>query len=157
MSRMKTFFKYALWIIIFFIASEFLINVGLNSTYKDMARKDENAQVVIYQAQADSVSGRIRGIITNAQPEELSGKYICINFYSPREVFLGKHYIEVGNLEQNASKPFEVYFQLQEAVSYEVTIVNEKDPEATLIEVLKEELTKPERVLKVALLAILFW
>lgn len=157
MDRMKTFLKYALWIIGFFILSEFLINVGLNSTYKDIARKDENSQVVIYQAQADLVSGRIKGIITNSEPEELNGKYISINFYSPREVFLGKHYIEVGNLEQNASKPFEVFFQLQDVGSYEVTIVNEKDPEATLIQVLKEELTKPERVLKVALLAILFW
>lgn len=157
MDRMKTFLIYALCIIGLWILSEFLINVGLNSTYKDIARKDENSQVVIYQAQADLVSGRIKGVITNSEPEELNGKYICINFYSTRDVFLGKHYIEVGELQQNASKSFEVYFKLQEAGSYEVTIVDEKDPEATLIEVIKEELTKPERVIKVALMLILFW
>lgn len=157
MDRMKTFLIYALCIIGLFIFSEFLINVGLNSTYKDITRKDENKQVVIYQAQADLVSGRIKGVITNSEPEELSNKYICINFYSHRDVFLGKHYIEVGELEQNASKPFELYFKLQETGYYEVTIVDEKDPEATIIEVLKEELTKPERILKVALMLILFW
>ena len=157
MDRMKTFLIYALCIIGLWILSEFLINVGLNSTYKDIARKDENAQVIIYQAQADLISGRIKGLITNSEPEELSGKYICINFYSTRDVFLGKHYIEVGELEQNASKPFEVYFKLQEVGSYEITIVNEKDAEANLIEVIKEELTKPERVISVIIAMLIFW
>ena len=111
MDRMKTFLKYALWVIGFFILSEFLINVGLNSTYKDIERRDDNSQVSIYQAQATLVNGRIKGIVTNSEPEELNGKYICINFYSRRDVFLGRKYIQVENLEENESKPFEAYFK----------------------------------------------
>ena len=38
MSRLKTLFKYVLWIVMFAILSEFLINVGLNSTYKQLYR-----------------------------------------------------------------------------------------------------------------------
>lgn len=157
MDRMKTFLIYALCVIGFIILSEFLINVGINSTYKDIERKDENSQVVIYQAQADMVSGRIKGIITNSEPEELSNKYVAIDFYSERDVYLGKYYIEIGELEANASKPFEVYFKLQEANYYEVSIVDEKDSEASLIEVIKGELTKPERVMAVVIAMLIFW
>ena len=157
MDRMKTFFIYALCIVGIWILSEFLINVGLNLTYKDITRKDENSQVVIYQAQADLINGRIKGIVSNSEPEELSGKYICINFYSERDVFLGKHYIEVGNLEQNESKTFEVYFKLQETGSYEISIVDEKDQEQNLVEVIKEELTKPERIISVVVAMLIFW
>lgn len=157
MDRMKTFLIYALCIIGLWILSEFLINVGLNSTYRDITRKDENSQVVVYQAQADLINGRIKGLITNSEPEELSGKYIAIDFYSTRDMFLGKHYIEVGELEVNESKTFEVYFKLKETDSYEISIVDEKDSEESLIEVIKEELTKPERLISVIIAMLVIW
>ena len=102
-------------------------------------------------------SGRIKGIATNSEPEELSNKYVAIDFYSERNMHLGKHYIEMGELEANANKPFEVYFKLQNVDYYQVSIVNEKDPEATLIQIINQEITKPERVIYVALAMILFW
>ena len=40
MDRIKTFLKYALWVIAFAIFSEFIINVGLNSSYKKIERKE---------------------------------------------------------------------------------------------------------------------
>lgn len=157
MDRMKTFLIYILCIAGIWILSEFLINVGLNSKYKDIARIDQNSQVVIYQAQADMVSGKIRGIVTNSEPEEVSGKYICIDFYSPRNVHLGKSYIEIGELDQNASKPFEIFFKLNEVESYEISIVNEKDDNGTLIELIQKELTKPERVIYTLVAMLIFW
>ncbi|MCF0125046.1 MAG: hypothetical protein HUJ68_04705, partial [Clostridia bacterium] len=48
MSRMKTFFKYAMWIILFFVFSELITYVGLNSSYKNIDRKDNISQVEIY-------------------------------------------------------------------------------------------------------------
>ena len=63
---MNTLQKIAVWtamLIGTFIFSDFLINVGLNSTYKDIERKDNNSQIVVYQADATYVNGRIRGVI----------------------------------------------------------------------------------------------
>ena len=54
MARMKTFLIYALIIVGFYIFSEFMINVGLNSTYRSINRKDNIGQVNIYQAEATS-------------------------------------------------------------------------------------------------------
>lgn len=155
MNRMKTFLKYALWVIGFFILSEFLINVGLNSTYKDIERRDANSQVSIYQAQATLVNGRIKGIVTNSEPEQLNGKYICIDFYSKRDVFLGKKYIQVENLGENESKPFEAYFKLKDVASYEVSIVDNK--EEGEIELIPKDLSKPEVVVATIFTLLMFW
>lgn len=152
---MKTFLKYALWVIGFFILSEFLINVGLNSTYKDIERRDANSQVSIYQAQATLVNGRIKGIVTNSEPEQLNGKYICIDFYSKRDVFLGKKYIQVENLGENESKPFEAYFKLKDVASYEVSIVDNK--EEGEIELIPKDLSKPEVVVATIFTLLMFW
>lgn len=155
MDRMKTFLKYALWVIGFFILSEFLINVGLNSTYKDIERRDANSQVSIYQAQATLVNGRIKGIVTNSEPEQLNGKYICIDFYSKRDVFLGRKYIQVENLGENESKPFEAYFKLKDVEFYEVSIVDNK--EEGEIELIPKDLSKPEVVVATIFTLLMFW
>ena len=114
MDRLKTLFKYVLWVVIFIIISEFLINVGLNSTYKKISRKDNIQQVNVYQAEATLANGRMRGTITNSEPEELNGKFVRIDFYSKRDVFLGRRYIEVNNLDKNETMNFEVFFKLKE-------------------------------------------
>lgn len=156
MDRMKTLLKYALWVIGFFILSDFLINVGLESTYKDIERKDEISQVSIYQADATKVNGRIRGIIKNSQPENLNGKYIKIDFYSKRDVYLGKKYVEVNELEENGTLNFEVLFKLQDVEYYRVSITDEKE-DGGEIEIIPKELTRPEIIVATALAFLIFW
>ena len=143
MDRVKTLLKYVIWVLAFIILSEFLINVGLNSTYRKINRKDNIEQVNIYQAEATLVNGRIRGTITNSEPEELNGKYVRIDFYSKRDVFLGRRYIEVKDLAQNGTMSFEVFFKLKEVGSYEVVIADKKEP-ADEIEWVPKDWTKPE-------------
>ena len=74
MDKIKSYFKYIIWIVLFFIFSEFLINVGLNSNYRDIERKDNVSQVSIYQADATKVNGRIRKKKKNSAPDELRWK-----------------------------------------------------------------------------------
>ena len=45
MDRMKTFLKYIIWFVLFFFFSNFIINVGLNSSYKNIERRDSIEQV----------------------------------------------------------------------------------------------------------------
>ena len=60
MDRMKTFLKYVIWLVLFFVLSEFLINVGLNSSYKDMQRLDDTKEVEIVEAKSTLVNGKIK-------------------------------------------------------------------------------------------------
>lgn len=155
MDKMKKFLKYILWIIGFFILSEFLINVGLNSSYKTIERKKDNvSQVIVYQAEATSVNGRIRGIINNDGDNKLNGKYIRLDFYSPRNVNLGSKYIEINN--SKTDMPFEVFFKLKEVSYYTVNVVNEKNEQGE-IELIPKDLTRPEIILAAAMAILIFW
>ena len=155
MERLKTFLIYALLIIGFFILSEFLINVGLNSTYKPIERKDEISQITIYQAEATLVNGRIRGVVTNSQPDELNNKFIKIDFYSERDVFLGKKYVALEDIQQNETKSFEVFFKLEDVEYYSMSIVDAR--EEGEIELIPEEFTKPEIILLTIFTMLILW
>ena len=156
MDRLKTFLKYVLWLVGFIILSEFLINVGLNSTYRTIGRKDNLSQVTIYQAEATSVNGRMKGVIRNNSENDLNGKYVKIDFYSPREVFLGSKYIEINNLEKDGVKTFEVYFKLQNVNYYSISITDYKNSNEE-IELIPKDLTKPEIIVATIFTFLIFW
>lgn len=134
MSRMKTFFKYAMWVILFFIFSEIMININLETVYRNIGRKDNLPQVTIYQAQATKVNGRIKGIIKNQAENKIESKYIKVDFYSERDVLLGTKYIDVSAMRENETQDLELYFKLQNVDYYEMSFTNEKtESEITLL------------------------
>lgn len=146
MDRMKTFLKYALWVIMFFVFSELIINVGLNSSYKDMQSKNNIEQVIINQAQTTLINGRIKGKIINTGDKDLNGKYLKVDIYSERDVLLGSKYYEIQNLARDEFQDFELYFKAQYAKYYELSIVDEKAEEELNLEIefLPKDLNKPE-------------
>ena len=152
MSRMKTFFKYAMWIILFFIFSEIMININLKTTYRNIGRKDNLNQVTIYQAQATNVNGRIKGIVSNTST--INDKYIKFDFYSERNVKLGSKYIEIDKTK--VDMPIEIYFKLRDVSYYTITTVNEKDKSGE-IDLIPKDLTKPEVLVGTAIAMLIFW
>lgn len=153
---MSTMQKIIVWIAILigiFIFSDFLISVGLNSNYKDIARTDDNSQAVVYQADATYVNGRIRGIIKN--PKEVKEKYLEIELYSKRNVLMGRSYIEIQN-DDEETQPFELLFRAKDVASYNITTVNEKK-EGQELEIIPREWTKPEILLVTAMTFLIFW
>lgn len=157
MDAFSTGKKIIIWVLILigvFILSDFLISVGLNSTYKDIQREDNNAAIVVYQADATYVNGRMRGFIK--ETEELQGKYIKVELYSKRDVLVGKSYIEIQNSQKDEVQPFELFFKAQDVAYYKMEVVNEKEPGDEL-EILSKEMTKPEIILATAMMFLIFW
>ena len=150
MDRIKTFLKYALWVIAFAIFSEFIINVGLNSSYKKIERKDETPQVQIYQAEATLVNGRINGTIDTSNTNQ---QYVKIDLFSKRGTFLGKKYIQLQKAQ--SKQDFNIYFELHDVESYQISLVDEK--EEGELELIPKELTKPEIVLATIVTMLIFW
>ena len=123
MDRMKTFAKYAIWLILFWILSDILIYFGINSTYKTIYRRGEIPNgIEVVQMQATSVNGRAK---IKVRDVELSGKFVKIDLYSSTDVNLGTQYIEIGTLNENESKEIEIYFKLSGVDCYEISIVDE--------------------------------
>lgn len=147
---------YALWVVLFIIFSDFLINVGLNSSYKPIERRDNVSQVNIYQAEATLVNGRIRGLITNSETDNISNKYLEFDFYSERDVYLGKKIININELQPGETQNFEILFKLQDVDYYTVSVLDER-PEGEEIEILPEGWTTGEILLATAVTLLIFW
>ena len=143
MSRMKTLCLYVLAIIGFFLFSELLINASLESEYRKIGRKDDLSQVVITQAEATRVNGRIKGSVVNPEDNELTGKYLKFDFYSARDVLKGTKYIDV----------LEMHFKLENVDYYTVSVVNEKTEKD--MELLPQDLNKTQIVLATILTLII--
>ena len=156
MSRLKTFLMYAFWVVIFFIFSDFLINVGLNSSYRPIERKDNLSQVNIYQAEATLVNGRIRGLITNSETDNISNKFLEFDFYSKRDVYLGKKIININELQPNETQNFEILFKLKDVSYYTVNVLDER-PEGEEIEILPQDLTTGEIIVATIFTLLILW
>lgn len=142
MSTIKSFLKYALLIIVFAILSELLISASLQSSYKDIKRKDNTSQVTISQAQATLVNGKIKGTIVDDRKDNLTGKYVKITLYSKRDNEVGKKYIPIETTDVNKTQDFSLYFEKQDVTSYDISIVNEK--EGGELELIPEEMTRAQ-------------
>ena len=128
MSTLKTFAKYAIWLILFWVLSDILIYYGINSTYKAISNKGENPkQVTINSAEATKVNGRIIGKVSNDEENDLSGKFLKIDLYAENGNLLATEYEEIGNLRANEVKRFETYFKMQDVKSYGITVVEQKE------------------------------
>ena len=147
---------YALWIVLFIIFSEFLINVGLNSSYRPIERRDNVSQVNVYQAEATLVNGRIRGLITNSETDNISNKYLEFDFYSERDVYLGKKIININKLQPDETQNFEILFKLEDVDYYTVSVLDER-PEGEEIEILPEGWTTTDIIMATAITLLIFW
>ena len=155
MDRMKTFFKYVIWLVLFYIFSNLMIYLNIESTYQNIGRKDNLPQVTVYQAKATKVNGRIKGSIYNSEAHKITNKYLRIDLYSERDVFLGSKYIDVSTMRDDETRNFEEYFKVQDVDYYEMKFVDEKE-EGELPEMLKD-LTREQVVWGTFLTFLIFW
>ena len=124
MDTMKRFAKYLIFIILFWILSDILIKIGIDSTYKNIQAKGEIPNgVEVIQMQATTVNGRTKLKVSG---EELTGKFLKIDLYSKTDVNLGTQYIELGTIRENQIKDYETYFKISGVKSYEISVVEEK-------------------------------
>ena len=124
MSTVKSFIKYAIWIIVFWVVSDFLINVGINTTYKTMQNiGDIPTGMQIQEMKSTAVNGKI-GIIVNST--KLSGKFLKIDLYSSQNNLLGTQYLDIGEIKENESKNINTYFKISDVKKYKISITDEK-------------------------------
>ena len=129
MKRMKTFLIYLLIFVGFFVLSDVLINVSLNTSYHTITRKDNLEQVVTNQAEATQVNLRIKGTVMNLEENPITLKYMRVDFYSERDNLVGSRYIDVSNLKENESMDVEINLRLDDIDSYSISFTNDKSTE----------------------------
>lgn len=126
MARMKTFLLYAVLIIAFAIFSNFMLFMYTKTAYYPMEKYQilcSVPQVTITKAEANYVSGKVKGNITNHTEESLQGKYVRISVYSTHDVCLGSKYIKLDTLQPGTTKDFEIQFNYENSAYFTVDMV----------------------------------
>ena len=119
MNTVKTFIKYIIWIILFWILSDFLINVGLKSTYKEMQKVEQiPSGIQVKEIKSTAVNGKINLIVNSTN---LSGKFIKVDLYSSKDNLLGTQYLEIGEI-----KEIDTYFKIADVKKYKISVTDEK-------------------------------
>ncbi len=128
MDRMKTFFKYLLLVVGFFIVSQVLIRLCLYTSYEYINFEDISDQYIITgEAKAKNIDGFVKCTVMNPKSEVLKNKYIKIDYYTKRETLLGTDYIETGEIGTNDKKEFEISFEYDHVDNVKINIVDNKD------------------------------
>lgn len=140
MARLKTFLKYLLWFIAFYCFSNLMINIGMNTIYKNMEVKSNLSQVNITEASSTHVDGKIKGTIDLEENSDLIGKYLKVDLYSKRGVLLGTDYVKIEKQGDNRYQNIEEYFKYNDVASYNLSIVEEEQKEKEVSEIMNKSL-----------------
>lgn len=144
MSRMKTFFKYLLIVILFYVFSNIMINAFLKISYTNLSDYDINvsqAFVDITEAKASNRNGYIKGIIKNNTDVVIENQYLKFTMLSKKGNILGEKYVKIDKIEINELRNFEVKFDYDNVKSVKIEMTNEKPEEVDFIELVKTNLT----------------
>ena len=140
MGTIKTFGKYLLWLILFWIFSDILIYLSINTTYANVDAKvyTNSPEIIIGESKATYVNGFIKGSIKNNTSEIINNKYLKIDLYSARDVKLGTKYVKIDNLEVDKYQEFEMWYKFTD-VDYANIIVTDNIENASEEEFLSQE------------------
>lgn len=127
MARLKTFLKYILWVILFFIFSQIMIYIALNTTYKNKSIDIKTPLITSAEVRATSIDGIAKIKVNNGA----ANKYIEIKCFSKNDVEMGTKYINIDNIETNDEQEFEVRFNYSKVDRAELNIINEIPNEAS--------------------------
>ena len=126
MARMKTFFIYFLLVVAFFIFSQVMIYIAINTTFQYKSVEIKTTMQVDAEVQATSINGFAKGKIINNTENEIVDKYIKIDCYSKHDVLMGTKYIEIDKLDAKEEKEFEVHFNFNKVDRAVIDVVDEK-------------------------------
>lgn len=129
MARVKTFFIYFLLVVIFFIYSQIMIYIGINTTYQYKDVEIKTTIPIEATIKATSVNGVANIKIKNTTTVNLENKYLKIECYSKHGTVMGTKYIEIGKIEEAEEKEFEVRFNYNKVEKAVINIIEEKEVE----------------------------
>ena len=149
MGRLKTFRKYILWIIGFYLFSIVLTYIGINAMYKDIHYIGEIPEGIgIKLSQATSINGRIYGEVMSTDENNLEGKYIKVDIFAQGGEEIGYKYIKIENTKKDEPKKFTVFFHAGDIKYYTINVLDDTEEVRKDYELSKEYkkiFTEPEK------------
>lgn len=133
MDRMKTFFKYFLLIIGFFIATFIIQFLAFKSMYvsiKDngIVAGTTDIMLDVTKIKATNVNGFINLNVTNNSENSIKDKFIKIDLIDSQDLLAATKYVKLADIKKEESYSYRVTFKANHIESYKISIVD-KVPE----------------------------
>lgn len=126
MAKLKKYLLYVILIVAFWIFSDILIYLSINSSYANVDTKvySISPEITVGESKATYVNGFVKGIIRNNTDSVINNKYLKIELYSPRDVKLGTKYIKIENLDVNKYQEFEMWYKFTDVEYVNITVTD---------------------------------
>lgn len=130
MAKMKKFFKYLIWLILLYLLVNGLTYVATKDDYKDIINYEiltVSPKIEIVECKAGRTDGYVKGKITNDTKEHILQKYIKIDLYDEKNIYLGSEYKEIQCFNVNETMKFDINFRYNNVKKIKISLVdNEK-------------------------------
>ena len=132
MSRLKTFGKYLLMFVAFYIFVT-VASIGfIKGTYETMEQNvysSDEIQIEVDEAKSTFVNGYVKGKLTNNSDSDIHSKYVKINFLSKKGNVILTKYLEIDELKAKETKNFTIIITYKKLFSnmksFNMSIVDE--------------------------------
>ena len=126
MVKMKKYLLYVFLIAAFWVFSDILIYLSINTTYANVDTKvfAISPEVTVGKSEATYVNGVIKGTVRNNTDTIINDKYLKIDLYSSRDVKKGTKYVKIENLDIDKSQAFEMWYKFTDVDYAEITITD---------------------------------
>ncbi len=139
MARMKTFFTYALIIVLFYLFSNFATDMMFANSYRDVKnnvkiqQSDNGFQIELDKANSNRQQGYFTGVVRNTSDKVIEKQYVKVDSYYKGRLMQSK-YLAFENLQPGEERRFKLLYSVGNIDEYRVSYVDEIPVNRTLID-----------------------
>ena len=139
MARMKTLFTYALIVILFYLFSNFAIDVMISNSYRDVSKcvkieESDNGFVMnIDTAKSNKRQGFFIGTVKNTSDKVIEKQYVKVDSYYKGRLMQTK-YLAFENLQPGEERKFKLVYSVGNIDEFRVSYVDEIPIRRTMID-----------------------
>lgn len=140
MKRMQTFLTYALIIIGFYFFSNFLIDFGISSSYRDveqdkikMEQSNNGFEIEVDKANSNRRQAYFTGTVKNNSDKVIEKQYVKVDSYFKGKLMQEK-YLAFENMQPGEERKFKLLYSLGQIDEFRVSYVDEIPSNRTIVD-----------------------
>ncbi len=139
MARMKTFFTYALIVILFYLFSNFAIDIMISNSYTNLSnnveieKSNNGFEINVEKANSNKRQGYFEGTVKNTSNKVIDKQYVKVDSYYKGRLMQSK-YLAFENMQPGEERKFKLRYSVGNIDEYKVSYVDEIPVNRTMID-----------------------
>ena len=137
---MKTFLMYALWIVLFYLFSNFAITTMIKTTYRDVGKdnihieeSDNGFEMTVERADSNRRQAYFTGTVKNTSDKVIDKQYVKVDSYYKGKLMQEK-YMAFENLQPGEERKFKLLYNVGQIDEFKVSYVDEIPENRTIVD-----------------------